>query len=1137
MLTNNKNFVRSIAMLLAMLMVMALCLTGCGNKAADEALTKAEEAKTAADAVAEALDGYVSKEDKATVKALVIEALGDDYATAAEIDALAEKLAAYVTADDVSKMIKDEMAKYALDKLSGNLITEEKVLEILKNYYTKDEVDAKLKNIFGEFTAEQVQAILKDAMSLKEWDKTSDVVLTTIEYLQVLLKALNEETYTQANMKKVNECLAPFGIVAFKDGADSDTRLDELKGNSEAIAEIAKLLEYTILRQATLEDMAELKAAVDAAVAVPTFEKSFKALKNNLYGLGDLYVVGDYDGNNGAFKADKYSEYGLTYYHETAVKGTDSAKVQIVTLADKAGFHAFANAHDALLAEYYADNTSASGSDGWEDGLNVYALYEVSTTIGGVTTKTLETKAVTATAPANATKLGLTMLSMSVADEAAYLKKVYQNEAAENEVLLFPLYDVDVNDLNQFVVTTDYEDSHTFPLVIDDLGCYQTGAGTWTTAYTLVWAQLNLVQAWADLANDVFQGGVKTVLDNNPFVEASDLEDDSFQDVSFLKDTIYADTDEFLSKKYENITDAEFLAALTAAMCEPVVEGVYDYPVYLINDVEPIVEAFKMMNGQAYDPTVGGFDKWDLYEKMMDKTFDLLWDKYKKQAANWANVILKDYISVAYEAVANTVGDVNTIGVNYTDKADLVDAMNNALAAGGLTTAEKITEDELTDGFLAAFLKGEEIAGSDIYDALKLTKKFKNSNLLAFYVNNGSAKVSTTKVDDLTATAGLVYANPLASIAQNAENIRQRLTGSMIYTELQIARADKDTYKATGVSVREAFYGLLKEGVENLDEIYARFLLEDYKKMTYNEMAVKAEKIVTFYNKGVADAAQTAAIERYLTGVATAASSEADILIGINAPKNATSKKITSVTYKANDLEDTLTNGFLTTNVGAVTVNVFAESSGQGTEKVAAAAMTKIDEFAAEATKTIENVLVKALFLNYLWEARGNLAAANITYDTYLEATIPTAWAVSIQLMEANNTADNQITVVEFFHNRGDYKLADYKTAYVDEVLKLVADKDNMHVALLSGKSIDEIVALDDAGLAKLVADTFKAQLAAVKSSADKNWVAPGKYSPYTTAADYYYIGEYAVDLDKILNTMEGRVTYYKDNSGNHKLY
>ena len=42
MLTNNKKsyFVKSIAMIMAVLMVLAVCLTGCGNKAAEEAAKK-----------------------------------------------------------------------------------------------------------------------------------------------------------------------------------------------------------------------------------------------------------------------------------------------------------------------------------------------------------------------------------------------------------------------------------------------------------------------------------------------------------------------------------------------------------------------------------------------------------------------------------------------------------------------------------------------------------------------------------------------------------------------------------------------------------------------------------------------------------------------------------------------------------------------------------------------------------------------------------------------------------------------------------------------------------------------------------------------------------------------------------------
>ena len=71
MLTNNKKstFIKSIAMIMAVLMVLAVALTGCGNKAAEEAATKAEnaqntadEAKTAAQAVADALSCVCAKE-------------------------------------------------------------------------------------------------------------------------------------------------------------------------------------------------------------------------------------------------------------------------------------------------------------------------------------------------------------------------------------------------------------------------------------------------------------------------------------------------------------------------------------------------------------------------------------------------------------------------------------------------------------------------------------------------------------------------------------------------------------------------------------------------------------------------------------------------------------------------------------------------------------------------------------------------------------------------------------------------------------------------------------------------------------------------------------------------------------------
>jgi hypothetical protein len=708
-------------------------------------------------------------------------------------------------------------------------------------------------------------------------------------------------------------------------------------------------------------------------------------------------------------------------------------------------------------------------------------------------------------------------------------------ELKENEVLVSPLYAPAVDELNFGDVTTDWKTTKTFQNVIDDFDMKQNGFDTWKSAYTLVYAQLNYVQALADIANNVFEGGVTTI--NNIFEDDMPTLADAF-----LLDAVYSNTDSLKTTEYKKVTDAAFLAALTADMCEPltgdkttVVEP-YKHNYYLLDDVDPAVKYFMMANGQAYDATIGGFDRWELYEAMMDKSFDLLWNKYKAQANEWANIILKDYISVVYEAKANATATATTpagtaaLAVKYTDKAALAAAMSTL--GTGLTAGETTTAAELTDGFLAAFLTGEALTGK-VYTALELDDKFETSNLLAFYLNNGKAVVSTTKVGDTAVSSGKVYANPLAAIAKDAENIRQRLTGSATYTELQIAKADMATYKKTGVSVREAFYDLLKEEVENLDEIYGRFLFEDYKKMTYNNMVVKAEKIVTFYNKGVANATQNAAVARYLTGVADAAS----YATGINAPIDGTSKKVTAVTFKANDLEATLTNGFLVTNVAKVTCDLWATSSPSGTELVADAAMAKVDEFAAAATTTIENMVIKANFLNYLYEARGNLAAANIVYTSYIMDKIPTAWDIKSALINENGLADDQITVVEFFHNRNDYKLADYKTAYVENVLKLVADKDNLHVLLLSGKTIDEIIALDDQ--AAEAVKTFKNELKKVLSSDDAKadkWVV-GKFSPYTANADYYYIGTYAVALDRILNTMPGKATQYKTDAGNVNLY
>ena len=125
MLTNNKKscFAKGIAVMLAALMVLAVCLTGCTDKTARET---ADEAKTlateTADKLTEALKGYLKTSDaEATVNALIKDALKDaetikDFATSKQLDDLAAKLANYVAKDDLNATIKaaedaDELEK------------------------------------------------------------------------------------------------------------------------------------------------------------------------------------------------------------------------------------------------------------------------------------------------------------------------------------------------------------------------------------------------------------------------------------------------------------------------------------------------------------------------------------------------------------------------------------------------------------------------------------------------------------------------------------------------------------------------------------------------------------------------------------------------------------------------------------------------------------------------------------------------------------------------------------------------------------------------------------------------------------------------------------------------------------------
>ena len=1150
MLTNNKkSFVRSIAMLLAMLMVLAVCLTGCGNK---NALAKAEEAKSTADSVMAALSDYIKKDDTAAVEALVKAALDDSVATADELNALAAQLEKYVTADDVATLIKDEVAKSAL----ASAMTKDQVLEILKDYYTKDEVDTMLKGYFGEYTPAQVLAILADAMSLKDWNATSDVVLATIESMQTLSNSVQNATYTSENMVLLNEKLAPLGIVAFTD-TNKDGKITPADARPDK-ATFEKLLEYTILRVATMKEMEELKAAVDAAVAVPTFESEFAALQAKLFGLGELVVIGEYDAND-EFEAETYA--AKAYYHGKLYGEGADKEVQAVTLADKAAFHEFAKAHDALIAKYLVSKADASGKNGWIAG-TAAKVYEVA--VAGKLS--IDIVALDAAAPINATEKGL-LTYTTLADTAAneeYLGKLYiEGKLPYNEVLAAPLY----ADLNTWVgdlaaVSSDYENTNKFETLYADVNNVQTtanAANAWQGAYAAAYLQLNYVQLLADAVNDLFEGDVLT---SNNFIYGDDY--DLFP-VSFLYDTIYSNTSAMMTKDYAKVTDAEFLAALTAAMCED--DGVNShYDVYLV-ELAPVVANFLMANGQSYN----GFLKADLYKQMVEKSYDLLWPKYRALAQEWANEMLNDYISVVYYAMNNKASGPLTnlnpqiqTAPNGTITTDLADPTVATLVAYMSASVDNITTNDLTDGFVDKFLNGGKFTDDSVY--AKIGKNFNAHNLAMYYKNNGAAYVSTlkegqnytgaTKKDATgadvvalgTAHTANVLANPLATIAANAELITLRLTGSKLYVDMQIAGANKDELKASGVPVQEAFYDILKNAVKGFDEIYNRFLvdqymsddLSDYQKMILNDATALVGRLVDFYNltdNAVLDSnLYVTALEQYLTGVSS------NQLFSDNTAYTVVSKKIARFTPGKSIVESTVSNFTLVNDLAGITVNHFDTSSSEGVALVGTQAMADMDAYKAEAIAEMENILIKAKFIGYLDTARGSWSELWLKYYSLVGAN---DYDTQTKLNTLVTKVQDTLAVIEFYATLDGYKLDEYKTIYTTKVLPLIAGKHNAsHLALLSGKDIETILADDgtlvtkawNAGKVKiLTAWTWStADSMMVKQKDFVAWVPSCEpVTPYAPWANEF-IGTAAQEIDALLNS---RTAYTTSTGAIVKLY
>lgn len=1133
MLTNNKkNFVRSIAVLLVMLMVFAMGLTACGDS-----VTKEDVETTVADKLTAALADYIRKDDEATVKAIVEKVLADGNITAAKLEELTNALDGYVKTADLEGLVKKVIVDMELDKA----LDKDGVLEILKDYYSKDEIDNMMEDYFGEFDAEEVYKILSDAekaMNRDEWDDATDIVIATIEYAQTLIEKLYSETYLQSRMQDVNTALADYELAAFTAvQATSGSNTYTFYENTDR-ATFTKYVEYMILRQPTVEAMEELKDALDAAFAVKTFEDEQKALTARLLALGEKVGYGTYEG--------------------TTFKNPNNNLTQVVTLHDKDAFYAWEKDLDDMLVAYTTDKKSLTEMtvEPAAYGLTVRNVYTQSTSAG--IDVAIDPAVTTGWTLAGATVAADNDFVYNKFNDKDFVLATYEDDdqvlTAEIPVFSYILADM-LADEAGYSVETDWRNTGKYGYETgDELNNKVYSSKSTAMAAQSLTAKLDYMKCAKDYNAIVAQLTECQIAAN----DANEMFKAFQHDIIFANTTgmaAFQDWPDKLTITYTPATGtygAGLVNALTISMCEP--GGKYAHPsatyggapVYLTDieykyfSVTEEMEQTCALNNNGKDAPEIGVDEYDLYKAMMSRAYDLLWEKYRMLALEWADKMLMDYISVTYEAQyysSYKTGDHKTATLTYATIADDEDAWIDMLVSNG----EWADDNVVSEGFINAFYNGaaipDETEEINIYKLLGHT--FENAGLNKFYINNGTAKYAY--VASGAVATGNWFANPIATIAVSDEDIRDLLADSMRNVDAAINGAVLADKKNSGVPVQKAFHEYLKAGIANLEEIYDRFLIEDYAIMKYNDLAVVAADIEAFYN-AQGETKLLYAVDGYLFGTDRSGAFWGNVTKDSNNKVTAISNG-KDVTFTSDVIYDQLTramknykfglkSGAFVTKVDPETVlNPYAQSVDGTTPKIAAAKMATIDQYYEEAKADVENMIIKVNFLTYIDIARGNLDDAAVAYWAAVRANDKDDTKRLGALNYAKGNSELAIVNIKYYADRDEFALNTYKAEYLN-LLSIVAGKDvndeiNPHLALFNAEAtIEEIIADSKLAASTMDVAVFNAKLAEIVSYDHMaNCTAPTQVSgwtlPYATTADYEFVGSAVVELDTSVNNDE----------------
>ena len=877
---------------------------------------------------------------------------------AARVEAIA------LNTEDLRVAIRGELANYAtkveVEALDGRLDKLEEVIRaILDAFYDKEEVETLAGSAFEDLLdmpAETITTLIKDKMSLTEWNKTTPVVIETIEEIQDLLSHIYNDAqtglrdaYTNAAKAEINKHLEPLNLVIF-----------DKAGNVTPYNANAKQLEYTILRVATLAELQALKDAIADANAVMNFDDEL----NKLY-ADYLFTIGD---------------------THTATTPKDLT-VQTVTIDHKGQINTYVDKYDELIVKYINDgafnNTIYAATYGDQATMNVF-------TDGTAYVVTTATKAYKV-GDVEWTDTGINTILVG-ADKSTW-------KAKDAYGLYYLPTDIDLYDwANGATTMAKIDGNYGSKQDLEVAATYKDAEATYKALNEQIYDAQDLINA-ANTAMDAFLASP---------VKAYGSVKVNGQDDALVDNT--------------TITDAQYLEALTVGMCTPV-QGDPAYASYLLNEVAAAMSAALARNtckdsdDAARTHTAGvkaAITKYNLYFNMYDKAWGLAFELYRNYAKQMLNTILYDYISV----------------VDYTKVATLPAQNDIALEDPTTFIGGYEFKDQLTDGFLNGFLNGTAFAGwksytTGSYAAIEVTKDFTNTALANYYgALNGLAQTDKDTH---------IVADPAATIKEYNEELRLYLTSAVqnVFTELR--KGDlMDTAKAKyNTNIAGIFNELLTEAVANLDEVYNRFLFEDYKADKINETYAYATEMADFYS-GAGDYALIEEMEEYLTGYSVTAAAQGT----------------TSATklFPAENLVD----ASLTTELAALTVNKFDKIDGVSKVALTATnAMAQVVTIVTGYELKVENMAIKDNFQSYLDVATMNVARVYLNYS-YISTL---SYDMINQLVADRNSADTAITIQKFQNEMGLIKLDDYKTEYT-KLLNLIAHEDQKaHYEYLTGKT------------------------------------------------------------------------------------